>query len=119
MPSLKRLELNNCVIGDDGFVALVSALEQNTSLQTLNLGGNDFGERGFMALAESLPNIKVLQQISITANAGFESTTLPFLLDGFRKNTSLVEVNIDTWGVFTGIEVFGEAEPIHSSAESL
>jgi hypothetical protein len=30
MPSLKQLQLGYCDIGDDGFVALVSALEQNT-----------------------------------------------------------------------------------------
>jgi Ran GTPase-activating protein (RanGAP) involved in mRNA processing and transport len=93
MPSHKRLYLCVCNIDDDGFVALVSALEQNTSLQVLNLAGNRFGERGFMVLAESLPNIKGLQQIDFTANASFEST-LPLLLDGFRKNTSLVQVNI-------------------------
>jgi Ran GTPase-activating protein (RanGAP) involved in mRNA processing and transport len=34
MPSLKRLDLSFCGIGDDGFVALVAALEQNTSLQS-------------------------------------------------------------------------------------
>ena len=78
-------------------MALVSALEQNISLQILNLAGNRFGERGFMALAESLPNIKGLQQIDFTANASFEST-LPLLLEVFRKNTSLVKVNIDFAG---------------------
>jgi Ran GTPase-activating protein (RanGAP) involved in mRNA processing and transport len=93
MPSLKRLDLGWCGIDDDGFVAMVSALEQNTSLQILNLKGNRFGERGFMALAESLPNIKGLQQINITAYAGFQ-LTLPLLLEGFRKNTSLVKVAI-------------------------
>jgi Ran GTPase-activating protein (RanGAP) involved in mRNA processing and transport len=83
MPSLKHLHLNNCGIEDDCFVALVSALEQNTSLQILNLQENPFGDRGFMALAESLPNIKVLQEIDFDVNASF------------LKNTSLVEVNID------------------------
>jgi Ran GTPase-activating protein (RanGAP) involved in mRNA processing and transport len=94
MPSLKQLELNACGIDDDGFVALVSAMERNESLQLLNLKGNHYGERGFLALAESLPNIKGLQRIDFTANATFESA-LPLLLEGFRKNTSLVEVNID------------------------
>jgi Ran GTPase-activating protein (RanGAP) involved in mRNA processing and transport len=94
MPSLKRLDLRSCGIDDDGFVTMVSALEHNTSLQFLNLAGNYFGERGFMALAESLPNIKGLQQIHFSANEYFQST-LPLLLEGFRKNTSLVEVNID------------------------
>jgi Ran GTPase-activating protein (RanGAP) involved in mRNA processing and transport len=96
MPSLKRLDMGRCRIDDDGFVALVSALEQNSSIQILNLRANMFGERGFMALAGSLPNIKGLQQISLEANRSFEST-LPLLLDGFRKNTtrSLVKVDID------------------------
>jgi hypothetical protein len=94
MPNLEKLHLDWCLIDDDGLVALVSALEQNTSLQILSLEGNDFSERGFMALAESLPNIKRLQQITIQANAGFEST-LPLLLEGFRKNTSLVKVDIE------------------------
>jgi Ran GTPase-activating protein (RanGAP) involved in mRNA processing and transport len=96
MPCLKRLDLGWCRIDDDGFVALVSALEQNTSLQILNLQYNPFAERGYMALAESLPKIKGLQQINFTAHGGevFPSTILPFLLEGFRKNTSLVKVNM-------------------------
>jgi Ran GTPase-activating protein (RanGAP) involved in mRNA processing and transport len=93
MPNLKLLDLNWCDIDDDGLVALVSTLGQNTSLQILSLEGSQFGERGFMALAESLPNIKGLQQVDLTTNASFEST-LPLLLQGFRKNTSLVKVNI-------------------------
>jgi hypothetical protein len=74
-------------------VALVSALERNESLQLLNLEDNEIGDRGFLALAESLPNIKGLQRIDFTANETFAST-LPLLMEGFRKNTSLVEVNI-------------------------
>jgi Ran GTPase-activating protein (RanGAP) involved in mRNA processing and transport len=97
MPNLQRLHLNSCHLDADGFVALMSTLEQNTNLQSLDLKDNDFGERGFMALAESLPNIKGLHQIDFTVNASFQST-LPLLLEGFRKNTSLVEVNIDIGG---------------------
>jgi Ran GTPase-activating protein (RanGAP) involved in mRNA processing and transport len=97
MPSLKRLYLCVYRIDDDGFVTLVSALEQNNSLQILNVAGNQFDERGFSALAKSLPNIKGLQQIDFAANGSFQST-LPLLLEGFRKNTSLVEVNIFIWG---------------------
>jgi Ran GTPase-activating protein (RanGAP) involved in mRNA processing and transport len=93
MSSLKHLELDACGIDDDGFVALVSALERNESLQLLSLEENEIGEQDFLALAESLPNIKGLQRIDFTANETFAST-LPLLLEGFRKNTSLVEVNI-------------------------
>jgi Ran GTPase-activating protein (RanGAP) involved in mRNA processing and transport len=103
MPSLKQLDLCGCGIDDVGIVALVSALEQNTSLQSLKLTRNQFGKRGFMALAESLPNIKELQEIRFMANAGFQST-LPLLLEGFRKNTSLVEVAIAQYAYYEPVE---------------
>jgi Ran GTPase-activating protein (RanGAP) involved in mRNA processing and transport len=91
MPSLKELQQVSCGIRDDGFVTLMSALEQNTSLQILDLGWNTFGERGFMALAESLPNMKGLQQIKMFHPCVCGPSTLPLLLEGFRKNTSVVE----------------------------
>jgi hypothetical protein len=94
MPDLKQLDLEGCGILDDGFVALLSALEQNTTLEVLNLKSNYFGKRGFTALAESLPNIKGLQQITFTGYAYFQST-MSLLLEGFRKNTSMVKVAID------------------------
>jgi hypothetical protein len=94
MPSLKRLDLHWCYIGSDGFVDMVSALEQNTRLHILDLNYNSFDDRCYIALAESLAKIKGLQQINILTSARLESTTLPLLLEGFRKNTSLVEVNI-------------------------
>jgi Ran GTPase-activating protein (RanGAP) involved in mRNA processing and transport len=107
MSSLKRLDLGSCCIDDDGFVALVciqvSALEQNTSLQILNLQDNYFGERGFMALAESLPKIRGLQQIDLRSTESFQSTTLPLLLEGLRKNTNLGEVTINMGMVRLGI----------------
>jgi Ran GTPase-activating protein (RanGAP) involved in mRNA processing and transport len=92
LPSLKELQLDSCGIRDDGFVALASALKQNTSLQILDLGWNTFGDRGFMALAESLPNMKGLQQIKMSGVRGSCRSTILSLMEGFRKNTSLVEV---------------------------
>jgi Ran GTPase-activating protein (RanGAP) involved in mRNA processing and transport len=93
MPSIKRLVLDGCGIDDEGFVALVSALEMNERLLFLSLEDNEIGERGFLALARSLPNIKGLQRVDFTANETFAST-LPLLMEGFRKNTSLADVNI-------------------------
>jgi Ran GTPase-activating protein (RanGAP) involved in mRNA processing and transport len=95
IPNFKRLDLQLCGICDDGFAALMSALERNDSLQILDLKHHHFGERGYMALAKSLPNIKGLQQIEITAYGCLQSTTLSLLLEGFRKNTSLVKVTIN------------------------
>jgi Ran GTPase-activating protein (RanGAP) involved in mRNA processing and transport len=102
MPSLKRLDLGSCGIADDGCVALVSALEQNTSLKILDLRRNSFGKRGFMGLAESLPSMRGLQQIKLLRGCENFRSTLPSLLEGFRKNTSLVEVEVqDSYGEWT------------------
>jgi hypothetical protein len=101
-----RLDVDCCDLDDDGFVALVSALEQKTSLQMLNLRGDIFDERGYMALVESLPNIEGLQQITISAYGVFPSTTLSFLLEGFRKNTSLMEVDI--YGLYASVDFLQE-----------
>jgi Ran GTPase-activating protein (RanGAP) involved in mRNA processing and transport len=74
IPSLKLLDMGWCGIYADGGMALVSAMDQNTSLQILDLQRNRFRERGFVALAETLPNINGLERINLTAYAGFQST---------------------------------------------
>jgi Ran GTPase-activating protein (RanGAP) involved in mRNA processing and transport len=51
LPNLTRLSVNSCDVGGDGFIALVLALEKNTSLLHLDLcharGGNDSSEPAF------------------------------------------------------------------------
>jgi hypothetical protein len=89
LPNLTRLCLSYCGINDDGFIALLSALEQNTSV--LHLGLRDdrgVSEHDFLALAESLPEIKELQQIHVIWCTG-RASAMPLLLVGLRKNTSL------------------------------
>jgi Ran GTPase-activating protein (RanGAP) involved in mRNA processing and transport len=95
LPNLTRLSLSRCVIGDDGFIALVAALERNTSLLHLDLHlSHGFSERAFLALAESLPEIKVLQQINFRWCTGLASA-MPLLLAGLRKNTSLFRFHVE------------------------
>jgi hypothetical protein len=94
LPNLTRLSLSRCGIGNDGIIALVSALEQNTSLLYLDLRyGNGFSERAFLALAENLPDIKVLQQVDFHWCGGLASA-MPLLLAGLRKNKSLFRFHI-------------------------
>jgi Ran GTPase-activating protein (RanGAP) involved in mRNA processing and transport len=92
LPNLTRLSLHNCGIDDDGVIALMSALERNTSLLQLDLR-NGFGERAFLALAESLPEIKVLQRLEFNWCAGL-GAAMPLLLEGLRKNTSLLRFHV-------------------------
>jgi hypothetical protein len=98
-PNLTRLSLYNCGIEDDGFIALMTALEQNTSLLQLDLASNHpahdhlLSERAFLTLAESLPEIKVLQQVDFRWCTGLASA-MPLLLSGLRKNTSLFRFHV-------------------------
>jgi Ran GTPase-activating protein (RanGAP) involved in mRNA processing and transport len=89
LPNVTSLSLSYCSIDDDGFIALVSALEQNTSLLYLDLRHNyGVSDRALLTLAESLPEIKVLQQVDLRWCTGL-ATAMPLLLAGLRKNTSL------------------------------
>jgi Ran GTPase-activating protein (RanGAP) involved in mRNA processing and transport len=93
LPSLKGLRLINCRISDDGLAALVSALQENEILETVELGLNVFSAQAYLALASSLQNIKGLRQIQFSWTTS-DPSVMPALLEGFRKNTSLHEVNI-------------------------
>jgi Ran GTPase-activating protein (RanGAP) involved in mRNA processing and transport len=94
LSNLTRLSLSECLIGDDGFIALVSALAQNTSLLQLDLRDNHgFSERAFLALAGSLPEIKVLQRVDLSWCPGLASA-MPLLLAGLRKHTSLFRFHV-------------------------
>jgi hypothetical protein len=94
LPNLECLYLSQCGICDDGFIALVSALERNISLLQLDLRHvRGFNERAFLALAESLPEIKVLQRVDFKFCVGLASA-MPSLLGGLRKNTSLFRFHV-------------------------
>jgi Ran GTPase-activating protein (RanGAP) involved in mRNA processing and transport len=92
---LKSLQLCHCDISDDGLVALMSALEENETLEIVELDDNFFTARGYLAVASSLPNIKGLRQIDFSLRwITSDPSVMSALLEGFRKNTSLHVVNI-------------------------
>jgi Ran GTPase-activating protein (RanGAP) involved in mRNA processing and transport len=93
LPSLTCISLSHCGISDDGFIALISALEQNTSLLHIDLCYHEISERSFLALAESLPEIKALQRFDFDWRPGLASA-MPLLLAGLRKNTSLFRIYV-------------------------
>jgi Ran GTPase-activating protein (RanGAP) involved in mRNA processing and transport len=93
LPSLAHLHLTECRISDDGILALMSALEENETLEFLDLDNNAFSVQGYLALASSLPNIKGLRHIDFSCMTS-DPSVMPALLEGFRENTSLHEVNI-------------------------
>jgi Ran GTPase-activating protein (RanGAP) involved in mRNA processing and transport len=100
LPNLKELSLSYCGLDDDKFIAMVSALKQNTSLLQLDLRNNGLSDRAFFALAESLPEIKVLQRVDFTWCTGLASA-MPLLLAGLRMNTSLFRFHVDGCAPFS------------------
>jgi Ran GTPase-activating protein (RanGAP) involved in mRNA processing and transport len=94
LPNLTRLSLYSCEIKDDGLMALVSALEHNTSLLQLDLRDNlDLSKTAFLALATSLPKLKVLQRLDLSWCHDLASA-MPLLLEGLRSNTSLFRFHV-------------------------
>jgi hypothetical protein len=96
LPNLTRLSLSQCGIGDNGFIALVSALEKNSLSLSLHLDLRSypyFSERAYLALAESLPEIKVLQRVDFDWRPVLASA-MPLLLAGLRKKTSLFRIHV-------------------------
>jgi hypothetical protein len=76
-----------------GLGALMSALEENETLEYLDLEENTFSVQGYLALASSLPNIKGLRQMDFSCTT-VGSLVMPAMLEGFRKNASLYGVSI-------------------------
>jgi Ran GTPase-activating protein (RanGAP) involved in mRNA processing and transport len=97
LPSLTHLWLVKCGISDDGLVALSSALEENDTLEYLDLDSNTFSARGYLALASSLPKIKGLRRIDFPCTTS-DLSVMSAMLEGFRENTSLHEVEISGGG---------------------
>jgi Ran GTPase-activating protein (RanGAP) involved in mRNA processing and transport len=93
LPSLKCLLLIGCGISDIGLSALVSALEENETVEVVELDDIYFSVRVYLALASSLPNIKGLRQLDFLLTTS-DHSVMPALLEGFRKYTCLHEVNI-------------------------
>ncbi|XP_060066920.1 leucine-rich repeat-containing protein 74A-like [Ylistrum balloti] len=118
---LRELYLGHNSLGYQGFSALASAIERNTTLRTLdlqwnhirrdsakqvckaiavnkglhtiNLAWNGLGKEGCIALCRSLPKNVTLQDIDLNSNR-IDTTSLRFLLHGLVHNTCLKCVRI-------------------------
>ena len=91
---LKKLCMCYNFIHEVDSETLFAALEETGGLEEPHFTHNTIGERGALALARSLPNIKNLRCLTITWDSKMDST-IPALLDGFRQNRSLTNVNIE------------------------
>lgn len=90
---LIHLSLARVGIGDDGFIALVSATEHKTSLLQLDLCHSSGFSKRFFALADSSSEIKVLQRFGFSWCAGL-TLAKSLLLAVLHKNKSLSHFHV-------------------------
>ena len=64
---LEELNISGCGIGEEGIVALASALRTNTTLKYLAIGGNQITEHGQSVLADALVENKTLETLDTQA----------------------------------------------------
>jgi Ran GTPase-activating protein (RanGAP) involved in mRNA processing and transport len=94
LPHLERLSLAGCSITDDGFVALLSALERNDTLLFLDLRRAAFSRQAYSTLSGSLPRINALQQICMDCCSQLVSE-MGSMYNGLDGNTSIVQVTLE------------------------
>ena len=85
--SLQEIDISNCGIGEEGMVALSSALSTNTTLECLLVHGNSFGDKGVSHLAVALGHTS-LQEIDIS-DCGIGEEGMVALSSALKTNTTL------------------------------
>lgn len=86
------LSFNN--IGDDGARALGEALTVNTNLTKLWFPSNGIGYKGLQAFGDYLPFMMVLEELHV--GDFYDSMAAEGLLEGLKRNTRLVALNIQS-----------------------
>ena len=89
--SLEEIDISHCGIGEEGMVALSSALNTNTTLKCLNACKNDFGDKGAFHLAEALSHTS-LQEIDIS-HCGIGEEGMVALSSALKTSTTLKCLN--------------------------
>jgi len=101
--AIKRLNLEECKIGDAGVEALASALRINRVLTHLRLHRNDVGVQGAQALATALKSNKTVVDINLAQNfcsCGDEAAEA--LAGMLTTNRTITRLNLER--CFIGVE---------------
>lgn len=89
---LESLTLKSCALDDDALAALVSGLEHNETLKSLDLNSNDLiTSEGWKILARALPKLTILTELKLV-NREADSALYDEFVDGIRRNRSLTRM---------------------------
>ena len=96
--ALQKLDISNCIAGDDGAIAFSKCLKTNTKLIELKISGSEITSNGICAIAEAMLANNTLQRLDISNNKISDSGII-FLNKYLERNLSLVELNISGNGI--------------------
>ena len=96
--TLQKLDISNCIVGDDGAIAFSKCLKINTKLIELKLSGNEITSNGMSAFAVAMQENNALQKLNISNNNISDDGMVVFS-KYLEKNVSLVELNISGNGI--------------------
>ena len=109
---VKRLDISNCRIDDQGMMSLASALERNGSLEELNLRGNiAVTGVGHMALGESLKRNRGLKTLNISYCC-IDDQGVKSLASALETNSLLEELDLSENHAVTGIGLMSLGESL-------
>lgn len=93
--TLRDLNLDTNLIGDDGAKHIAAALRDNTTLERLVLSSCSIGLEGIRAFADALPHNSRLQYVSLAENLQFGPDGHWLLADALRNNKVLKILQLD------------------------
>jgi NLR family CARD domain-containing protein 3 len=91
---LTSIDLDDNGIGDDGSVAIASALKENNTLAKLFLNGNSIDLAGATALAETIRVSTSLRHLDLRRNAIGNDGALA-IADALKSNTALAILDME------------------------
>jgi Ran GTPase-activating protein (RanGAP) involved in mRNA processing and transport len=91
---LTRLVLGGNCIGDDGAVAITTALQRTISLEHLDLGYNSIGDVGMTAIAQTMTQ----KELYLSGNE-ISAVVLTSLADSLKKITRLTDLWLDSCSI--------------------
>ena len=90
--TLQQIDISGCGIGEDGMVAILSALSTNTALKCLKASGNNLGDKGASKLAMALGHTP-LEEID-ASGCGIGEEGMVALSSVLKTNSTLKHLNI-------------------------
>jgi Ran GTPase-activating protein (RanGAP) involved in mRNA processing and transport len=116
--SLKRLNLSDNSIGNEGATILADGLMHLHSLKTLDVAGNSIGHDGISVLAPALASLQSLEVLNLARNL-IGDDELQALVEGMSNHCSISKLNLSYNRSITSLGVVSLSALLRSDSCSL